>query len=402
MIPADDVCEPGDMCWSGFVTFTETKYAQMAVTQLYSGDKDTWVVSCPPEPMDLIWKDLQLSPKKGSAQTALGYALIIGLYLIYLPLVIGIAQAAVSIDMGAMEAVWIGLAPTLGLQLMVAFLPTILLLIFRSFWILKADTLAQKRLQTYYFWFQIVFVVLVTAIGSDAVGFTMTVFTDPLALPDLLGAAMPPATHFYMNFLVLQWVTHAQGLMRHVMLIKFLSFKQVMPEEDALKMAEPEDQDYYGIGSRSARFTINMVLGIVYGTLCPPINFLCWANFYFCRLFYGYLIPFAETKKPDLGGVFWVEQLQHLFVGNILYCIVMCGVLSLRAEMSGFQPVTIAAPSLIYVLWSYNRFQRAFSWESLPIPALTGGDQQKQKRTLEGVYLQQAFAYDPEQEEKQK
>ena len=45
-----------------------------------------------------------------------------------------------------------------------------------------------------------------------------------------------------------------------------------MPEEDALKMTEPEDQDYYGIGSHSARFTINMVLGIVYGTLCPPMD----------------------------------------------------------------------------------------------------------------------------------
>ena len=102
---------------------------------------------------------------------------------------------------------------------------------------------------------------------------------------------------------------------------------QIMPEEDALKAAEPEDQDYYGIGSRSARFTINMGLGIVYGTLCPPMNLLCWLNFFFCRLFYGYLIPFAETKKPDLGGPFWVEQLKHLFVGNIPYCIVMCGVL---------------------------------------------------------------------------
>ena len=100
------------------------------------------------------------------------------------------------------------------------------------------------------------------------------------------------------------WATHAQGLMRHVMLVKFLSFKRIMPDDDALKMAEPEDQDYYGIGSRSARFTINMVPGIVYGTRCSPINFLCWANFYFCLLFYGYLIPFAETKEPDLGGKF--------------------------------------------------------------------------------------------------
>merc|ERR1719201_192516 len=197
-----------------------------------------------------------LSPKKGLWATVVGYGLVAGLYLAYLPIVIGIAQLAVSIDMGPLEAVWIGLAPTLGLQVMVAFLPTILLLIFRTFWVLKADTLAQKRLQTYYFWFQIVFVVLVTAIGSDATGFAMTVFTDPLALPDLLGQTMPPATHFYMNFLVLQWVTHAQAPMRHVMLFKYIGFSQLYPDDDdmAHKLSEPEDQDYFGMGSRSARF----------------------------------------------------------------------------------------------------------------------------------------------------
>merc|ERR1719213_373364 len=104
-------------------------------------------------------------------------------------------------------------------------------MIFRSFWVLRADTLAQKKLQSYYFGFQLVFVVMVTAIGSDAVGFTMTVFTDPLALPDLLGETMPPATHFYMNFLVLQWVTHGQAMMRHVMLIKYIAFGQLNDDD---------------------------------------------------------------------------------------------------------------------------------------------------------------------------
>merc|ERR1719392_280255 len=121
------------------------------------------------------------------------------------------------------------------------------------------------------------------------------------------------------------------NLMRHVMLAKFFAFSALYEEEEARKKSEPEDQDYYGIGSRSARFTINLVLGVVYGTLCPPMNVLCWVNFYLCRLFYGYLIPFAESKKPDLGGPFWVESLKHLFVANIIYCIGMFGVLHQRA-----------------------------------------------------------------------
>merc|ERR1719356_1773506 len=169
------------------------------------------------------------------------------------------------------------------------------------------------------------------------------------------------------------------------MLFKYLGFQKLYPDDDdtAHKLSEPEDQDYFGMGSRSARFTINMVIGVVYGTLCPPMNVLCWINFYICRLVYGYLIPFAESKKPDLGGPFWVEQLKHLFVANIIYCIVMCGVLSHRAELTGFQPVTIAAPSLIYVLWSYNRFERAFSWEELPLPEVIPKNPKKDEASKE-------------------
>merc|ERR1719223_298752 len=175
--------------------------------------------------------------------------------------------------------------------------------------------------------------------------------------------------------------------MRHVMLIKYLGFQQLYPDDDdmAFKLSEPEDQDYFGMGSRSARFAINMVIGVVYGTLCPPMNVLCWVNFYICRLVYGYLIPFAETKKPDLGGPFWVDQLSHLFVGNIIYCVVMIGVLNGRAEVEGMvQPAGIAAPSLLYVIWSMRRFDTAFTWLTLPITEVLGAE--KSQRILDGDY----------------
>merc|ERR1719195_1035611 len=113
------------------------------------------------------------------------------------------------------------------------------------------------------------------------------------------------------------------NLTRYFPLIKYQAFSKIYGEEDARGMAEPEDQDYYGIGSRSARFTINMVIAIVFGTLCPWISPLAFINFAACRLYYGYLIPFAETKKPDLGGVFWVHMLKHLHIGSLIYILVM-------------------------------------------------------------------------------
>ena len=81
-------------------------------------------------------------------------------------------------------------------------------------------------------------------------------------------------------------------------------------------------------------------------------------------MIYGYLIPFAEQKKGDLGGYFWVTKLRCVFVGNIIYVVLMAGVLCERAADWG--PCIIAAPALLYVLNSARRFDRAFSWEMLP------------------------------------
>lgn len=377
----------GVNCSAGFVTFSERKYAEMAWGQLYSSDTDEWQIESAPQPMDVIWSDLQKSPKRAEYGDMIGTACVVGLYFAYMPCVIGISTFCTSLDLGPL---WQAFAPTLGLQIMVGFLPTFLLLIFRNFCTLKSTTHAQKRLQLSYFTFMIVFVVLVTSISGSVLDFTLAIFTDPLSIPKLLAVTMPPATHFFMNFLALQWVTHCQQLVRYVMLSKFHAFKLLHEEETARKMSEPEDQDYYGIGSRSARFSINMVIAIVFGTLCPPMNLLCWINFYVCRLVYGYLIPFAETKKPDLGGAFWVDTLKSLFVGNIIYCVVMIGVLGGRAEQSGIvQPAGIAAPSLLYVIWSMRRFDSAFSWTTLPITQVL--KQEKSQRSLDGEYSQEVL-----------
>jgi len=143
------------------------------------------------------------------------------------------------------------------------------------------------------------------------------------------------------------------------------------------------------MGSRSARFAINLCIGIVYGTLSPPINLLCWVNFWVCRIVYGYLCPFAETKKADLGGAFFHSQLKHLFTGNIIYCVLMIGVLARRGADWG--PCAVAAPTLGYVIWSMNRFEKKFSWEYLSFKKAT---ESKASGKSEGTYDQPELVED--------
>mmetsp|Transcript_38783 Transcript_38783/g.115907 ORF Transcript_38783/g.115907 Transcript_38783/m.115907 type:complete len:145 (+) Transcript_38783:1-435(+) len=139
------------------------------------------------------------------------------------------------------------------------------------------------------------------------------------------------------------------------------------------------------MGSRSARWSILMAIGIVFGTLCPPINVLAFLTLLYCRVVYGYLFCFAETRKADTGGAFYVTQMKHVFVAVILYNLLMIGVLIMRSATYG--PGIIAIPALVWTICSLIKFSKVI-WEKLPIQELVTSDKVSKKRPNVGKYVQ--------------
>ena len=168
-----------------------------------------------------------------------------------------------------------GFAPTIGLTIFLSLLPTVLMIIFRTFFSLKArqtlkqrknwerqswnqaeimkqpvifkqhsnkwrtelkstaqsplalqdlkipmfqakaDAFSQHKLQAWYFLFQMVFVVLVTTVGKSVVSRFRALLEDPTSATEIMASSLPNATHFYMTYLVLQWTRHAMEMLRH-------------------------------------------------------------------------------------------------------------------------------------------------------------------------------------------
>merc|ERR1712187_709897 len=205
----------------------------------------------------------------------------------------------------------------------------------------------------------------------------------------LLASTLPLASHFYLNYLPLQWVTHAQNMLRLANFFKFKAFSAALGEAVAIKKSEPEDQDYYGLGSRSARFTFMLVWVLSFCSLSPLITILGFVNFWMCRKVYGYLCVFCEIKKPDLGGNFYMSQIMHVSEGLFIYVVLMTGVLAER-DLSAW-PGMIAASGLIYQYIAYGRLKNNFRWESLCFDDLMTMDEGKGKEELRkstGVYKQ--------------
>mmetsp|Transcript_73750 Transcript_73750/g.185884 ORF Transcript_73750/g.185884 Transcript_73750/m.185884 type:complete len:765 (+) Transcript_73750:89-2383(+) len=363
---------------SGFVTFTRRSEAEKALDLRYSANRNNWLVSMPPDPSTIRWHDLVKPTWLKVWLAVAGYAVVILLYLFWIPLAALITRVGKSVDAGPFQPFWAGLAPIIGMQIMLAFMPTILLGIFQFFFALKADVWSQHQLQIWYFVFQLVFVVLATAIGNSLWSSIEKLALDPFSIFALLAEKLPVATHFYMNYLVLQWTSHAIALLRASSLVKFLMWKTLYTEEEAREMAEPEDQSFHGMGSRQSRMMIIMTICIVFSTMSPLVAPLTFIHFGLCRLIYGYLTVFAETRKSDLGGAFWVTQLKHVQLSAMLYCVLMIGMLSGRCPGNKI-PMYIAIPALLFMFIMYYNFCKTFDWtklsfeEIIKLPGLGAG-----------------------------
>eukprot|EP00416_Gambierdiscus_australes_P025159 CAMPEP_0171079748 /NCGR_PEP_ID=MMETSP0766_2-20121228/15448_1 /TAXON_ID=439317 /ORGANISM="Gambierdiscus australes, Strain CAWD 149" /LENGTH=421 /DNA_ID=CAMNT_0011536959 /DNA_START=15 /DNA_END=1281 /DNA_ORIENTATION=+ len=340
-------------------------------------DCEKMILSVPPAPADIRYPDLMTSQHLGMVLTVLGYAAIFGIFCSYTPFVVAISTLTqlenlekisffrfLMANMPTLATMIQGFFSTLGIVLFMSFLPTILMGIFHTFFVLKANAWAQEKLQIWYFWFLAVFVLLITAIGASLLGRVMYLVKHPTEIAGVLADSLPQATHFYLNYMVMQWVVHAMNLTRYIQLAKFLLYRAAVGKIRAVQLAEPEDQDYYGLGARSARWSLDLVLAQVFCSITPLMTLVTFLNFLITRVFYGYLVVFAETRKPDMGGPFFMKQMFHVQFGLLIYVLLMMGVFARRAAT--WVPVVIAGLALLPVLYCLKRF-RALSWEDLPL-----------------------------------
>merc|ERR1719387_1572132 len=167
-----------------------------------------------------------------------------------------------------------------------------------------------------------------------------------------------------MNWITFQWVAVCMDLSRYAVLCKFFVTSKSYDQDVAIELAEPEDTDFYGIGGRQGRFALQLVVALVFSTLTPMILVVSVLDFALRRIVYGYLLVFAETRKPDLGGVAWVLTLEQVQQSLLIYWVLMVGVLAHRANSVG--PVLLAAPSLFFGIYMYLRFTSSLKWETLP------------------------------------
>mmetsp|Transcript_132332 Transcript_132332/g.329973 ORF Transcript_132332/g.329973 Transcript_132332/m.329973 type:complete len:1032 (-) Transcript_132332:273-3368(-) len=366
---------------TAFVTF-RTRYDAIMALRLvpYTPDREEFILSVAPEPSDVHFDDMKKPAMNAKAWTILGYILIGGMFFSFLP-TIGFISAFANVhnlapydESGTIAAfiqdwpkvvrVWNGIAGAMGLNLVLSFLPTVLALISQLCFQKRAHAWSQHQLQKFYFFFLIVFQLLVVSMANSLFNAVMDTISDPLSLVDRLSKGMAQTTHFFLNIYASQWTVIGMEHTRAIQLIKYHLWKKMTSTpHEAIAGAEPEDQDYYGMGARSARYTSLFVIGLAFASLCPLICFMAFVTFAIMRVVVGYQVVYAETKKPDLGGDFWVLSLVHLQLGLLIY--ISCMTVMLLRKAGTHHPALLAGTAFFYVLESILTFQGRFHWKSV-------------------------------------
>ena len=109
---------------SAFVTFGSRKSAEMAKALEFSADSD-WLISDAPEAEAIRWQDLAREEALSPNLVILGYVLMLLLFANFSPICLAISSTATEIHLGSLQPIWVALAPTLGLTIFLAMLPTV-------------------------------------------------------------------------------------------------------------------------------------------------------------------------------------------------------------------------------------------------------------------------------------
>ncbi|CAK9063390.1 unnamed protein product [Durusdinium trenchii] len=374
---------------AGFVTFSSRRMCMLAVSPQYRADAAQLTVTMPPDPEDVIYEDLAKDPEMQAGGTVTAGVLLLLIFIIWAPMIATfldkVEPLILSVENDQLRRLLQGVMSTGVLKMFMSFLPTLFMAIIHNVLTLKAGAWAQLKLQDWFFAFQMVFVLLVTTIVGTILNVLEKILAHPGEVVYILADALPGFSDFYINYILLSCFLQVFDLLRTVNLAKYVFYRSRNVEEDeARQLSEPEDQDSDGMGARMAKVALHLVVCTVFASCCPVILLIAWLYFAVGRYTYGFLVIFAETKKPDMGGAFWVKSLRHLFLGLLVYILLMVGLLS-RASATR-EPVLGALGSLLLLGFGYFRFS-ALSWEALPFEAVADLDLLEQQ-VSRGSYRQ--------------
>ena len=228
-----------------------------------------------------------------------------------------------------------GLLPSLMLSLLMSLPPRIIARLMRFS---GCVTLAEVEvgLQHYYFFFRVVQVFLVAALGSTASSILVQIYSDPSSAATILAKRLPGASNFYLSYIVVQGLSESAFVLLN---IEGLFSKYVLSKifDDTPRKRRRRHARRFEISAGTVLATSSslLVVAICYAPLAPLM--LCFAACAFAMFYlvYRYNLLTTTDLVADTAGKLYEGALQNALVGLYIGELCLIGILTVASVGDG-------------------------------------------------------------------
>ncbi|KAF9087899.1 hypothetical protein BGX23_007798 [Mortierella sp. AD031] len=332
-------------------------------------------------PKDVVWENLGHSLKMRNIRRTISIvlaSLLIALWSIPVVFVASIAQldsivgfapfleGVYSLPKVAVGAIQ-GILPPIGLAILMMILPIILYKLAH----LSGEVLNTGKtltVVTTFHWFSVVHVLLVTTLANGIFAAVQQIKDNPNNVMYMLASTLPQASTFFLSFILLSLIKIPMMLLQIGPLIMYWinKFRAATPRQVYAAQRTMGSVDW---GTTIPVHTIAFSIGLIYSTIQPiilPFMVIYFGLFY---LAFRYMFLYVYRQPFDSGGLVFPRIVDQMYVGMIIFEIVMMGLFVLQ-KAAGQAAIMFAVllASIVAIVISRNKVFKSLV-KYLPVEA---------------------------------
>lgn len=365
-----------------FPTQVELQKAYQAIpyNKLFKGTKRIQGVA----PDDVIWDNLSLTATKRTIKYVLANTLLT-LMVIFWCIPVAVVSAITNINSltqivpflsflnklpSFLMGLVTGLLPVIALAVLMSLVPPFIKFMGKVSGCLTVQHV-NRYCQSWFYAFQIVNVFIVMTIGSAATTVVPRLIDDPSSALSLLQQYIPPASNFYISYLLLNALTVSPGLL--LQLVGLILSKILGRILDSTPRAKWNRWNTLGQPDFSVLYPNNLLIAVIvlcYSIIAPLILIFAVFAFLFCYCAYLYTLTHVlEPNQHDARGRNYPLALFQMFCALYVAQVVITAmfVFSKNWVCVGLEGAAILFTAIAHV---YMKWKFLPIIETVPISAI--------------------------------
>eukprot|EP00607_Mallomonas_marina_P010478 CAMPEP_0182421544 /NCGR_PEP_ID=MMETSP1167-20130531/6968_1 /TAXON_ID=2988 /ORGANISM="Mallomonas Sp, Strain CCMP3275" /LENGTH=836 /DNA_ID=CAMNT_0024598791 /DNA_START=34 /DNA_END=2544 /DNA_ORIENTATION=+ len=354
---------------TGFVTFT-TQRIETAIYQISILDERYpffKAVQAPQYP-DVLWCNISTSYKyTNMAQWFTTILLDTGIlfWAVIIAFIVTISQLAfleeylpfVALLDPVSYGILAGVLPVIILSVFLSLLPVIFAAIATYIERRKSVSDIQRMVFGWFFAYLLANVYL-TLLSGSVMSSLSTILGDPTAIIEMLGAALPAVSLFFINYIIAQALMGFPMLMLRIgpLVIWNLLFLKCVDQKKLTRrklLTGPLAEPFIDYGVVLPNIMYIVLITELYWVITPLIAIIATVYFAGSYLAYKYQCLYVFVPKFESGGMMWYLVYYRLNLGLVISAVAMIGYMGIK-KGAGQTPLLAPLPFIIILCWRYT------------------------------------------------